>query len=102
MERRGKRWDRGRDGRVDCTQSPSFLLVIERLEGARCATAREIGVGEVDYQLYCWTPRKERECMQSSGMGALVGRMSSQIGRRTCCGNKTLSPYISHWPSTAR
>ena len=29
---------------LDCTQSLSFLLVIERLERARCATARENGV----------------------------------------------------------
>ena len=27
---------------------PCFLLVIERLEGARCATARETGVSKVD------------------------------------------------------
>ena len=31
----------------DCTQSLSFVLVIERLERARCATARETG-SEVD------------------------------------------------------
>ena len=34
--------------RVDCTQSLSFLLVLLRLEWARCATAREAGVSEVD------------------------------------------------------
>ena len=33
---------------VDCTQSLSFLLVIERLERARCATARWTGVSKVD------------------------------------------------------
>ena len=32
---------------LDCTQFLSFLLVIERLERARCATARETGVSKV-------------------------------------------------------
>ena len=34
--------------RPDCTQCPSFLFVIERLERARCETARETGVSKVD------------------------------------------------------
>ena len=33
---------------VDFTQPVSFLLAIERLERARCTTARETGVSEVD------------------------------------------------------
>ena len=33
---------------LDCTQSISFLLVIERLERTRCATARETGVSKID------------------------------------------------------
>ena len=33
---------------LDWTQSLSFPLVIERLERARCATARETGVSKVD------------------------------------------------------
>ena len=33
---------------LDCKQSLSFLLVIERLERARCTTARETGVSKVD------------------------------------------------------
>ena len=32
----------------DCTQSLSFPFLIERLERARCATARETGVSEVN------------------------------------------------------
>ena len=48
--------------------SLSFLLVIERLEGARCATARETGVSKVDGRApasqLLWT-RKENDCVQS-------------------------------------
>ena len=55
-------------GKVDCTQSLSFLLVIERLERARCAAARETGVSKVSLapvSQLLWT-RKERDCVQSS------------------------------------
>ena len=71
------------------TQSLSFLLVIERLERARCTTTRETGVSKVDGHVengkecpsspfsarLCLSPapvpqllwtRKERDCVQSS------------------------------------
>ena len=42
-------WPCGAFGRViDCTQFISFLLEIERLERARCATAGETGVSKAD------------------------------------------------------
>ena len=68
---------------VDCTQPLSFLLVIERLERARCATARETGISKVDGRArfsarlclslapvphLLWT-RTERGCVQSTLAG---------------------------------
>ena len=63
---------------IDCTQSLSFHLVIERLEQARCTTARETGVNEIFVLLpilrayrslapvsqLLWT-REERDCVKS-------------------------------------
>ena len=66
---------------LDCTQSLSVLLVIERLERARCATARETGVSKVDgcaarrclslapVSQLLWM-RKDRDCVQSSDVPA--------------------------------
>ena len=50
---------------LDCTQSLSFLLVLERLERTRWAAARETGVSKVDGRAQLLT-RKERDCVQSN------------------------------------
>ena len=50
---------------IDCTQSLSFLLVIERLEWARCATARETGVSKVDGRAVL-PPHSPRGCASRS------------------------------------
>ena len=58
---------------VDCMQPLLFLLVIERLERAGCATARENGASEVDGRALPLSPvsqllwtRKESDCVQSA------------------------------------
>ena len=64
-------------------RSPLLLsLVIERMELAGCATAREAGVSEVDGSLapvsqLLWT-RKEIDCVQSN-CGPSVGRFTADI-----------------------
>ena len=51
---------------IDCTQSLSFLLVIERLKRVRCATARETGVRKVDGRAdYCGREKKGTACSLS-------------------------------------
>ena len=75
---------------LGCTQSLSFLLVIGRLERARCATARETGVSQVEgsaengekvclslapVSQLLWT-REERDCVQSN-----VLRVNAQCDR---------------------
>ena len=50
------------DKPLDCTQSLSFLLVIEGLERVRCATARETGVSKVDGR----EPHSPRGCASRS------------------------------------
>ena len=54
---------------VDCTQSLSFLLVIERLARARCVTAHETGVSEVDGN-YCGREKKGTACSPGTGWGS--------------------------------
>ena len=47
---------------LDCTQSLSFLLVVEKLERARCAAAWETGVSEVRGRVRDWSERDARPC----------------------------------------
>ena len=52
--------------KLDCTQSLSFLLVLERLDRARCATARETGVSASrSLQSFNYCGREKKACSLS-------------------------------------
>ena len=65
-------------GIVDCTQSLSFLLVIEGLERARCTTARETrAVPLARPSLSITVDEKKRDCVQSTGIWAIIANCDS-------------------------
>ena len=69
---------------LDCTQSLSFLLVVEKLERARCAAACETGASEMRGRVRDWSERGRRWREWGRGKRKHIFRPFSPFSARLC------------------